>query len=84
MHKELKFNLQSMASAYPRVAVFPVVFCVSLVSLSIAYFNRKKLFPEVWVLKRQQAIESHEQALRFKSLVAEGVEKERNIIRNEK
>ena len=66
-----------MASRPPRVAAFPVVFGISLAGLSVAYYHRKKLFPEVWERKREQYLESHVQATQFKALVAEGVEKER-------
>ena len=67
----------------PRASAFPVVFGVSLVALSVAYYHRKKLFPDVWERKREQFLESHVQATQFKALVAEGVEKERERRRNE-
>ena len=60
-----------------RLTAFPVVFGVSLVIFAIGFFNRRKLFPEVEEIQRQKAVESHYQAIEFKSKVAEGVRKER-------
>lgn len=60
-----------------RLTAFPVLFGASLVAFAVAFYNRRKLFPEVEEIQRQKARESHYQAIEFKSKVAEGVRKER-------
>lgn len=71
-----------MATRPPRVPVFPIFFGLSLFSLSVAYYNRKKFFSDVWGRKREQYLESHWQAEQFKAVVAEGVERERKSGKN--
>ena len=61
----------------PRVAVFPVVFGVSVMVLGVAYYNRKSLFSEVFEGRKEKYLESRQQAFQFKALVAEGVKKQR-------
>ena len=60
-----------------RLTAFPVLFGASLLAFAVGFYNRRKLFPEVEEIQRQKAIESHYQAIEFKSKVAEGVRKER-------
>ena len=60
-----------------RLAVFPVVFGASFLGLAVAFYNRKKLFPEVEEAKWQKAWESHYQAVEFRAKVAEGVKREK-------
>lgn len=60
-----------------RLTAFPVLFGASLLVFAIGFYNRRKLFPEVEEIHRQKALESHYQAIEFKSKVAEGVRKER-------
>lgn len=61
----------------PRAAVFPAAFAVSLLFLGVAFYNRKSLFSEVFEGKREKYLESRQQALQFKTLVAEGIKKEK-------
>ena len=60
-----------------RLTAFPVVFGVSLVAFAIGFYNRRKFFQEVEDIQQRKAVESHYQAIEFKSKVAEGVKKER-------
>ena len=60
-----------------RATVFPVIFGASLVALSIAFYNRRKFFPEVEEIHQRKSVESHVQAQEFKVKVAEGVKKKR-------
>lgn len=64
-----------------RLAVSPVVFAASLVVLSIAFYNRKKFYSDVWEKQRLDAIESRVQAAEFKEKLREaqlkGVKTER-------
>ena len=60
-----------------RLAVFPVVFGGALLVFVTAFYNRRKLFPEVDEIHRKKALESHVQAIEFKARVAEGVRRER-------
>lgn len=60
-----------------RLAVFPLVFGGALVLLTVGFYNRRKLFPEVEEIQRRKARESHSQAQEFRASVAEGLRKER-------
>lgn len=60
-----------------RFSTFPLVFGGCLIAFAWGFYNRRKLFPEVEVIKRQKAIDSHQQAREFKEKVAEGIKRER-------
>lgn len=62
-----------------RVSVFPVVFGVTLVALSIAYYHRKSFYSEVWEKHQRQAIDSPIQAIQFQTQVKEGLQRERQL-----
>lgn len=59
-----------------RLAAFPVIFGASLLVFVVGFYNRRKLFPEIEEIHQKKAIESHYQAIAFKSNLAEAVRKE--------
>ena len=60
-----------------RLATFPVIFGASLLAFVVAFFNRRRFFPDIDAIHERKAIETHEQALEFRQRVAEGVARER-------
>ena len=54
-----------------RLAVSPIVFATSFVVLSVAFYNRKKFYPDVWEKQLSDAIESRVQAAEFREKLLE-------------
>ena len=62
----------------PRLgSLYPIVFGSTLVVLAVAFHGRRWLFPEVFEEQRRRAIEGRRQSQEIKSVVAEGLRKER-------
>ena len=52
-----------------RLTAFPVVFTGALVFGCVAFFNRKKCFPEVFEQQKQIRLESIEKAIEFREAI---------------
>ena len=58
-----------------RVSVSPIVFAASLVVLSVAFYNRKRFYSDVWEKQRSDAIQSRVQAAEFREKLLEAGQK---------